>query len=172
MSTVDVRTDDEAYNMLMAWVAVQRFAQGARRFVVNTNLNSRSWFVWRWDYDDDDEEGDGNTTKRESKKLSYTPTFGSHYFWYKGRLLIFRRTQNREQPGSFIMATDHEEISVHAVGLPHVRPDDDPLGTREEVRAHLLDDLLAAREGRLGRLVGHELHAREHAHALHRADVG
>jgi hypothetical protein len=42
MSVVDVRPDDECYNFLMAWVANQRFSQGARRFVVNTNLNSVS----------------------------------------------------------------------------------------------------------------------------------
>jgi chaperone BCS1 len=42
MSAVDVRPDDECYNFLMAWVANQRFSQGARRFVVNTNLNSVS----------------------------------------------------------------------------------------------------------------------------------
>lgn len=43
MSVVDVRPDDECYNFLMAWVANQRFSQGARRFVVNTNLNSVSY---------------------------------------------------------------------------------------------------------------------------------
>jgi chaperone BCS1 len=42
MSVVDVRPDDECYNFLMSWVANQRFSQGARRFVVNTNLNSVS----------------------------------------------------------------------------------------------------------------------------------
>ncbi len=41
----DVRPDDEIYNMLMAWVASQRFSQGARRFVVNTNLNSVCGFL-------------------------------------------------------------------------------------------------------------------------------
>jgi chaperone BCS1 len=42
MSRCDVRVDDEIFNYLMAWVSNQRFAQGARRFVVNTNLNSVS----------------------------------------------------------------------------------------------------------------------------------
>jgi chaperone BCS1 len=43
MSVVDVRPDDECYNFLMSWVANQRFAKTARRFVVNTNLNSVCW---------------------------------------------------------------------------------------------------------------------------------
>ncbi|ROW03527.1 hypothetical protein VSDG_01441 [Cytospora chrysosperma] len=118
MSTVDIRTDDEIYNMLMAWVAQQRFSQGARRFVVNTNLNSRSWYLWRWDDEDDEgaEEGEGHASQTGKKKaLAYTPTFGSHYFWYRGRLCIFRRDKNRDQQG-FMMVSEREEISISCFG--------------------------------------------------------
>ncbi|KAI0469004.1 BCS1 N terminal-domain-containing protein [Xylaria cf. heliscus] len=119
MSVVDIRTDDEIYNILMAWVASQRFSQGARRFVVNTSLSSRSWFLWRWDDDDDDDDyeyGEGHSSeKRKKKALSYTPSFGSHYFWYRGRLLLFRRTANREQ-NSFMLVSEREEISISCFG--------------------------------------------------------
>ncbi|KAK3333852.1 BCS1 N terminal-domain-containing protein [Cercophora scortea] len=120
MSVVDIRTDDEIYNMLMTWVAAQRFAQGARRFVVNTNLSSRSWFAWRWENDEDNEADDGTvddatTSGKKKKALAYTPTFGSHWFWYRGRLLIFRRTQNRESNG-FLVASEREEISISCFG--------------------------------------------------------
>ncbi|KAI0541927.1 BCS1 N terminal-domain-containing protein [Xylaria digitata] len=119
MSVVDIRTDDEIYNILMAWVASQRFSQGARRFVVNTSLSSRSWFLWRWDDDDDDDDyeyGDGSSGEKKKKKaLSYTPSFGSHYFWYRGRLLLFRRTANREQ-NSFMLVSEREEISISCFG--------------------------------------------------------
>ncbi|KAK3402096.1 BCS1 N terminal-domain-containing protein [Sordaria brevicollis] len=121
MSVVDVRTDDEIYNMLMGWVAAQKFAQGARRFVVNTNLNSRFWWLWRYDYEDEEEEDgseDGSShssTKGGSKKvLAYTPTFGSHWFWYKGRLLCFRRSQSREM--GFALPSEREEISIKCFG--------------------------------------------------------
>jgi chaperone BCS1 len=117
MSVVDIRTDDEIYNILMAWVASQRFSQGARRFVVNTKLSSRSWFLWRWDDSDDEEEyGSGDTPSVEKKKkaLSYTPSFGSHHFWYRRHLLLFRRTANREQ-NSF-MVSEREEISISCFG--------------------------------------------------------
>ncbi|KAI1310783.1 BCS1 N terminal-domain-containing protein [Xylaria venustula] len=119
MSVVDIRTDDEIYNILMAWVAAQRFSQGARRFVVNTSLSSRSWFLWRWDDEDEDDEyeyGDGNSSDKKKKKaLSYTPSFGSHYFWYRGRLLLFRRSANREQ-NSFMLVSEREEISISCFG--------------------------------------------------------
>lgn len=120
MSTVDIRTDDEIYNMLMAWVAQQKFAKGARRFVVNTNLNSRAWYLWRWDDDDDDgpEDGDDSSASQGKKKkaLAYTPTFGSHFFWYKGRICIFRRDKGRDQQAGFMMVSEREEISISCFG--------------------------------------------------------
>ncbi|KAI1337043.1 BCS1 N terminal-domain-containing protein [Xylariaceae sp. FL0016] len=118
MSVVDIRTDDEIYNILMAWVSAQRFSQGARRFVVNTNLNSRAWYLWRWDYDDEDDEdvdSSQSATAKRKKALSYTPSFGSHYFWYRGRLLLFRRTANREQ-NAMMLVSEREEISISCFG--------------------------------------------------------
>lgn len=121
MSVVDIRVDDEIYNMLMTWVASQNFSQRARRFVVNTSLNSRSWYVmwsnWHEDDDEGDEGEDEESTSRRGKKkaLAYTPTFGSHWFWYKGRLLIFRRSENRDS-SAFLPASEREEISVSCFG--------------------------------------------------------
>ncbi|KAK2676418.1 hypothetical protein RAB80_008604 [Fusarium oxysporum f. sp. vasinfectum] len=111
MSAVRIRTDDEIYNIVMAWVANQRFAQGSRRFMVNTNINSRSWFLFRWD-DDDNEEEDSGSTK---KPLQYTPSVGSHFFWYKGHVLLFERHENRERSG-FLTSSEREELSISCFG--------------------------------------------------------
>jgi chaperone BCS1 len=46
MSTADIRIDDEMYNMVMPWVAEQKFAKKSRRFVAKTNLNSRMWWLF------------------------------------------------------------------------------------------------------------------------------
>ncbi len=123
MSVVDIRVDDEIYNMLMTWVASQSFSQRARRFVVNTSLSSRSWYVmWsNWheeddEDDDEDEETSGRSSRSKKRKaLAYTPTFGSHWFWYKGRLLVFRRSENRDS-SAFLPASEREEISVSCFG--------------------------------------------------------
>ncbi|XDG05769.1 hypothetical protein ABKA04_005384 [Annulohypoxylon sp. FPYF3050] len=114
MSVVDIRTDDEVYNIIMSWVARQKFSQGARRFVVNTNVNSRCWFMWDWDDDDDEEDGRESSNKKK-KALSYTPSFGSHYFWYRGRLLLFRRSV-KEQQGGWRLVSQSEEISISCFG--------------------------------------------------------
>ncbi|KAI0887980.1 BCS1 N terminal-domain-containing protein [Annulohypoxylon maeteangense] len=116
MSVVDVRTDDEVYNIIMSWVARQKFSQGARRFVVNTNVNSRCWYIW--DCDDDDDEDDDyerESSTRKKKPLSYTPSFGSHYFWYRGRLLLFRRSAKEQQKG-WALVSQCEEISISCFG--------------------------------------------------------
>ncbi|KAI1124231.1 BCS1 N terminal-domain-containing protein [Nemania abortiva] len=119
MSVVDIRTDDEIYNILMAWVATQQFSQGARRFVVNTSLTSRSWYVMREEDEDDGYDYEGRSErsadKKKKKPLSYTPSFGSHYFWYRGHLLLFRRTANREQ-NSHMLVSEREEISISCFG--------------------------------------------------------
>ncbi|KAH6682387.1 mitochondrial chaperone BCS1 [Plectosphaerella plurivora] len=120
MSSVEIRTDDEIYNMLMAWVADQNFSKKSRRFIANTNLNSRSWYLWRWSDDDDEETGDeGDITSsnhgKAKKALSYTPSFGSHSFWYNGRLLRFRRSQDRNQQG-YLTSSEREEISIACFG--------------------------------------------------------
>jgi mitochondrial chaperone BCS1 len=127
MSTADIRIDDEMYNMLMAWIANQQFAKRSRRFVANTNLNSRMWFLWR-EYDEDstedeamidfDETGNAVSTgggHKKEKKVQFTPSFGTHYFWYKKRLLIFRRQQDTRQT-SWGPVSEREEISVSCFG--------------------------------------------------------
>ncbi|KUJ19221.1 uncharacterized protein LY89DRAFT_683146 [Mollisia scopiformis] len=126
MSTADIRIDDEMYNMVMAWISNQKFAKRSRRFVANTNLNSRMWFLWREFNEDDDRDEVGvefdengmaiaSAGKKKNKKVRFTPSFGTHYFWYKGQLLIFRRTQDQRQQ-SWGPVSEREEISVQCFG--------------------------------------------------------
>ncbi|KAL8394453.1 hypothetical protein RB595_002413 [Gaeumannomyces hyphopodioides] len=112
MSKCSLRTDDEAYNYVMAWIAKQKFSLRSRRFIANTNTDARSFFTWKW-RDDEDEENEYEGDEATRKPLSYTPDFGSHYFFYRGRLLVFHRSQNREQFG---YSRDKEEISISCFG--------------------------------------------------------
>ncbi|KAK4166462.1 BCS1 N terminal-domain-containing protein [Cladorrhinum sp. PSN259] len=120
MSVVDIRLDDEIYNYVMAWVAEQKFSQGARRFVANTNLNSRAmWWMWWRDSSEEEDDDESNPNDplscKKKKALSYTPTFGSHWFFYRRRLLIFRR----QQPQNVFrggLASEKEEIQIQCFG--------------------------------------------------------
>lgn len=103
--------------MIMTWVATQKFAQSSRHFVANTTLSSKTRHAWRYWDDDSDSDDDDEVSERKDKAVSYTPSFGTHNFWYKGRLLQFRRTLSKEQANynvtevSFI--AQHSVIDVH-----------------------------------------------------------
>ncbi|TVY83532.1 putative mitochondrial chaperone BCS1-B, partial [Lachnellula suecica] len=128
MSTADIRIDDEMYNMLMGWIANQQFAKRSHRFVANANLNSRMWFLWR-DSDDDENKEDEVTidfdensnpishvgSSKKDKKVQFTPSFGTHHFWYKGTFLLFKREQDTRQSG-WGPVSEREEISVSCFG--------------------------------------------------------
>lgn len=119
MSSFRVRTDDEIYNMLMLWISRQKFSQNSRRFLVNTDLYSRSSYVWGGSNDDsDDEDGDEEVSVDilgPKQTLHYTPSFGSHLFWYKGWPLFFERHQNQQQI-NFQSASEREELSISCFG--------------------------------------------------------
>jgi len=120
MSTVRINTDDEIFNMIMAWVAQQQFAKESRRFIAKTNLNSRAWTMWRF-LDNDEEEEDGDETsgycgmQKKKRKLQYTPSYGTHLFWFRGQPLFFERNENREHMGS-LMTSEKEEINISCFG--------------------------------------------------------
>ncbi|CZS93462.1 related to BCS1 protein precursor [Rhynchosporium agropyri] len=127
MSTADIRADDELYNILMRWIAQEQFSKQSRLFIANMDLNSRMWNIWRsFDMDgeedgedgvqfDEDDNASSPVTKAKEKKIHYTPTFGSHYFWYKGRLLVFRRTETTKST-SWGTTSEMEEIRVSSYG--------------------------------------------------------
>ncbi|KAH8805657.1 BCS1 N terminal-domain-containing protein [Xylogone sp. PMI_703] len=120
MSTADIRTDDEVYNMLMGFIAQQSFSKRARRFVANTNLNSRNWYLsWSSYYDEDSEDEDGDKDfsirgKKKDKKVHFTPSFGTHPFWYKGHLFLFKRASDTQVHYGSI--SEREKISISTFG--------------------------------------------------------
>ncbi|KAH8756042.1 BCS1 N terminal-domain-containing protein [Diaporthe sp. PMI_573] len=113
MSTAEIRPDDEIYSVIMSWVAGQPFGTNSRHFMVNADLNSSVWSPWVWNDEDDlNALKDGPT---QPKTLSYTPSFGTHIFWYKGRPILFKRNKAVENSLSFIN-TKREEISLWCFG--------------------------------------------------------
>ena len=113
MSSVYIRTDDEIFNMVMAWTANQSFSLSARRFIVNTNLNSRSYFLWRMYEDEEDDEGDNAGSGKKVSSLKYTPSYGTRFFWYRGRPLIFGRSENHD---AHLSSSEKEELQISCFG--------------------------------------------------------
>lgn len=79
------------------------------------------WWLFNSDNDDaDDEDGSeknsyGVLSGNKEKKISVTPSFGVHYFWYKRHLCYFRRSQDERQ-GGYCTASEREEIAICCFG--------------------------------------------------------
>ncbi|KAF4811030.1 putative mitochondrial chaperone BCS1-B [Colletotrichum tropicale] len=115
MSTAEIRPDDEIYNVIMSWVAGQPFGSNSRHFIVNMDLNSTVWSPWAWRDDLEDSGLSARNDKFQPKPLAYTPSFGAHLFWYKGRPIFFRRDKDNQQPNS-LSNMKREEISLWCFG--------------------------------------------------------
>lgn len=114
MSSFTVRTDDEVYDILMLWTTQQTFAQETRKFVVNTNIYSRTAYMWRQD-ETNEMDGDDGGTMEHKYILRYTPSMGCHWFWFKGRLLCYHRQDTQSQQAAR-SANEREVISVSCFG--------------------------------------------------------
>ena len=109
MSSVTIRTDDEIFDMVMAWIAQQGFSRKSRRFMANTKMKTRRRRYYDSDDDDEDDE--------DKRPLKYTPSFGSHFFWYRGRLIKFVRDENKDRGAvSYYNDSDKQELTLQCFG--------------------------------------------------------
>lgn len=124
-SSVRIRTDDEIYNIIIAWIAQQNFSKHSRRFIANTNINSRNYYSYDSDSDSEDEgeyapgenSDDGPANARgERKPLHYTPSYGHNYFFYGRRLMLFQRDQKREGSSPWASSSSREELIISSFG--------------------------------------------------------
>ncbi|KAF9886557.1 hypothetical protein FE257_011329 [Aspergillus nanangensis] len=123
VSTAEIRLDDEIYNYLMYWMAHQSFTTRTTHFIAGTRTNNS----YRGYYDDSDGESDdtrfgsddeydqdGNAlafddywakvkNRDKHKRLRFTPSEGTHYFWFRGKLLAFIRVREDNNSSSGYM---------------------------------------------------------------------
>ncbi|KAG5958593.1 hypothetical protein E4U57_001230 [Claviceps arundinis] len=130
-SSVTIRTDDEIYNMVMLWLSRQGFSHNSRHFVANTNVNSRNRYVLfnssdsdsESDDDDDDDDDENNAqvntltgaSSPQKQAIHYTPSCGTHYFWYRMQPLTFERIRNPDQ-NTKASSSETEELRISCYG--------------------------------------------------------
>lgn len=144
MSSFTVHTDDETYNILMFWMTRQPFCRATRNFVVNTSVYSRSDYLYRESHSDsegeeEEEDDDGRVGEVGSRRgassspalvaggdaapassrgkhvLHYTPSTGTHWFWYRGVPLRFSRLQTQDKI-SLRNPSEQEKLCVSCLG--------------------------------------------------------
>ncbi|PWY89131.1 putative BCS1-like ATPase [Aspergillus heteromorphus CBS 117.55] len=132
VSTAEIRLEDEVYNYLMFWMTQQPSTNKSTQFVANTKITSGARY---YDSDDDEDMGDeddydsdGNvisnfddywakTVARDKfKRLRFTPREGTHYFWFKGRLLAFAREKEENNNTISYMRFVPERLFISCLG--------------------------------------------------------
>ncbi|PGH08461.1 hypothetical protein AJ80_07860 [Polytolypa hystricis UAMH7299] len=114
--TAEIHAEDEVYNYLLFWLSQQTFSNSTKSFMASARTDGD--YVSRlYSCDDDADNGDGHddndsdvlpnetfdeywarSNRREATKpLSFTPAAGTHYFYYKGRLLTFSRFREKNR---------------------------------------------------------------------------
>lgn len=134
ISTAEIRHDDEVYTYLMHWLSQQPFTNRTTHFVAGTKISSSSRY---YDSDDEDEWGEvdeiddgGNvivdfdeywakaTARDKHKRLRFTPSDGTHYFWFNGRPLAFIRVkeENQNSGGFYGIGKQLERLYISCLG--------------------------------------------------------
>ncbi|OJJ57999.1 hypothetical protein ASPSYDRAFT_69161 [Aspergillus sydowii CBS 593.65] len=134
ISTAEIRHDDEVYSYLMHWLAQQPFTNRTTHFVAGTKISGSSRY---YDSDDEDEWGEadeideeGNvivdfdeywakaTARDKHKRLRFTPSDGTHYFWFNGRPLAFIREKedNKSSGGYYGYGKQLERLYISCMG--------------------------------------------------------
>lgn len=94
VSTAQVRSRDELYEHMLAWIADQKFANRTRRFVAGMAFSSL--FDEANAVDEIGEESLGRASHEPWENirrapLQFTPAPGTHFFRYKGKLVMLER---------------------------------------------------------------------------------
>ena len=109
VTTAQVHIEDEAYNYVSHWLAKQTFSSNTLNLLVSSTTDSEYVSHRDPDREDDGSDDDSSVDDDEDfeeywertnrwdkiKRLKYTPAVGKHYFWYKGRLLMVERSQQK-----------------------------------------------------------------------------
>lgn len=91
MATAQIRSRDELYDHLMAWIAEQDFANSTKYFVAGMAFGS---LQQENENSDDDDEPKSDTSSWEMMRrapLQFTPAPGIHFFRYRGKMVLLRR---------------------------------------------------------------------------------
>ncbi|KAH6693603.1 BCS1 N terminal-domain-containing protein [Plectosphaerella plurivora] len=108
LSTAEIRADDvEVYNIVMSWIAIQPAAANSRRFFVSLD-HARRQSPWRYDGDEHNDPVDST--------LRFTPSYGTHILWYRGRPLLLTRSKGEAAPMGLGL-TKRDEISLSCIGF-------------------------------------------------------
>lgn len=134
VSKAEIRLDDEIYSYLMFWLSQQPFTNRTTHFVAGTRTGGSRHSYYDSDdegsdSDDDEYDADGNVlvsfdaywakakNREKYKRLRFTPAEGTHYFWFRRRLLAFMRVkEDSNSKAGFYTRLEPEKLYLACLG--------------------------------------------------------
>ncbi|PIG90368.1 hypothetical protein AARAC_011767 [Aspergillus arachidicola] len=90
--TVEIRYDDEMYNVMLFWMSQQPMFRNTANLVAGINIESPFHSAWSSDDEHNSDYEDVDATHRNNlRKVHFTPATGTHSFRYKDRWFTIRR---------------------------------------------------------------------------------
>lgn len=118
MSYIRIESDDDIYEQVMDWIAMQSVSKKSRMLIATTGREDAFDYLDEEieDYDPASLVNFGNLDAKVPPK--FAPSFGSHYFFHKGNLLQFKRSVKQVMSSGWggSMIRDDEDITLSCVG--------------------------------------------------------
>ena len=118
MSYIRIESDDDIYEHIMDWIAMQNVSKKSRMLIATTGREDAFDYLDGEieDYDADNLVNFGNLDAKVPPK--FVPSFGSHFFFHNGNLFQFKRSVKQVMSSGWggSMIRDDEDITLTCVG--------------------------------------------------------
>jgi mitochondrial chaperone BCS1 len=121
VSSITINSEDSIYLHVMAWIADQKITKESRDLIAVSPTGS----VWTGgddevdDYDADDSTIFNSSHWEAKNPPRYEPTYGRHWFYYKGRAFLFYREKKELQRPSWSAPSagdERETVRLSCIG--------------------------------------------------------
>ena len=118
MSYIRIESDDDIYEHIMDWIAMQNVSKKSRMLIATTGREDAFDILDGefGDYDPNNLVNFGNFDAKVPPK--FVPSFGSHFFFHNGNLFQFKRSLKQVMSSGWggSMIRDDEDITLTCVG--------------------------------------------------------
>lgn len=118
MSYVLIDSDDDIYDQIMDWIALQKVSKRSRKLIAKTD-REESWDFLEENAEEFDSDTLINFSNLDAKvPPKFQPSFGTHYFYHRGNFFAFKRGQKQVLSSGWggSMIRDEEDVTLTCIG--------------------------------------------------------
>ena len=118
MSYIRIESDDDIYEHIMDWIAMQNVSKKSRMLIASTGREDAFDYLDGEidDYDPDNLVNFGNLDAKVPPK--FVPSFGSHFFFHNGNLFQFKRSLKQIMSSGWggSLIRDDDDLTLTCIG--------------------------------------------------------